>query len=122
MINVTIDINDCTNLNPNNYNMNILQLNIRSLLVHQYELKLLLQQLNNKNSAIDIVAFCETFLTKRVEKVVNIPGYTLHSNNCNEHKGGGVDLLIRNGTCYKMRKDLEEFVKKESAHIFQNNE
>ena len=60
-----LNIKECTNLNPNNYNMNILQLNIRSLLAHQHELKVLLQHLCNKNSAIDVVALSETFLTKK---------------------------------------------------------
>ena len=58
-----LNINECTNLNPSNYNMNILQLNIRSLLAHQHEV--LLQQLCNKNSPIDVVALSETFLTKK---------------------------------------------------------
>ena len=76
------------NLNPNNYNMNILQLNIRSLLVDQHELKVLLQQLHNKNSDIYVIALSETFLTKKVEKLVTIPGYVLYSNCCTEYKGG----------------------------------
>ena len=75
-----IDIEQCSNLNPNNYNLNIIQLNIRSLLAHQTELKDLLQKLYNKNSAIDIIAFSETFLNKRTEKLVSIPGYQLLSN------------------------------------------
>ena len=40
-----LHIDQCKNLNPNNYNMNIIQLNIRSLLANQHELKDLLQQL-----------------------------------------------------------------------------
>ena len=32
-----LHIDQCKNLNPNNYNMNIIQLNIRSLLAHQHE-------------------------------------------------------------------------------------
>ena len=87
-----LNIKECTNLNPNNYNMNILQLNIRSLLPHQHELKVLLQQLCNKNSSIDVVALSETFLTKKVEKLVNISEYTLHSNCQSEYQGGGVCL------------------------------
>ena len=50
-----LNIKECTNLNPSNYNMNILQLNNRSLLSHQHELKVLLQHLCNKNSTIDVV-------------------------------------------------------------------
>ena len=113
-----VDISKCTNLNPSNFNLNILQLNIRSLLSHQHKLRLLLQQLNNKNSSVDIIALCETFLTKKVEKLVNIPGYTFYCKNRMEHKGGGVGLLIRNGICHSIRKDLNEFIEKESEHLF----
>ena len=37
-----IDMETCPNLNPNNYNLMALQLNIRSVLAHQHELKQLL--------------------------------------------------------------------------------
>ena len=113
-----LDINKCTNLNPSNFNLNVLQLNIRSLLSHQHELRLLLQQLNNKNSTVDIVVLCETFLTKKVEKFVNIPGYTLCCKNRTDHKGGGVGLLIRDGIHHCTRKDLDEFIERESEHLF----
>ena len=113
-----LDINKCTNLNPSNLNLIVLQLNIRSLLSHQHELRLLLQQLNNKNSTVDIVALCETFLVKKVEKLVNIPGYTLYCKNQTDHKGGGVGLLIRNGIHHCTWKDLDEFVETESEHLF----
>ena len=85
---------------------------------YQHELRLLLQQLNNKNSTVDIVALCETFLTKKVEKLVNIPGYTLYCKNRTDHKGGGVGLLIRNGIHHCTWKDLDEFIERESEHLF----
>ena len=37
-----LDLDSCSNLNPNNYNLLALQLNIRSLLAHQHELKQLI--------------------------------------------------------------------------------
>ena len=51
-----IDIESCTNLNQNNYNLLVIQFNIRSLLAHQHELKQLLQTVEKK-----------TLETKRVE-------------------------------------------------------
>ena len=90
-----LNIEECLNLNPKNYNMNILQLNIRSLLAHQSELKSLLQQLSNRNSTTDIIALSETFLTEKVLKLVNIPSYILYSACRKQSKGGGVSLLIR---------------------------
>ena len=38
-----VDMEMCHNLNPNNYNLLALQLNIRSILAHQHELKQLLR-------------------------------------------------------------------------------
>ena len=113
-----LNIEDCVNLNPKNYNLNILQLNVRSLLAHQSELKLLLQQLIDRNSSIDIIALSETFLTEKVLKLVDIPGYILHSVCQKQSKGGGVSLLLRHGVRCWWRKDLEEFCEKESEHIF----
>ena len=113
-----LNIEDCINLNPKNYNMNILQLNVRSLLAHQSELKSLLQQLSDRNSSIDIIALSETFLTEKVLKLVDIPGYILHSVCWKQSKGGGVSLLLRHGVRCRQRKDLEEFCEKESEHIF----
>ena len=76
-----IDPNSCTNLNPNDYNLIVLQLNIRSILSKQTELKQLLHALANKNSRVDILLLCETFLNKKTTKLVNIPNYTLISNH-----------------------------------------
>ena len=62
----------CTNLNPENYNFTILQHNIRGLIGHQAELKLLMDTLTTKNSPIDILLLCETFLTKHTIGLVNV--------------------------------------------------
>ena len=43
-----IDIKSCTNLNTNNYNLLVMQLNIRSLLAHQHELQQLLCMVEKK--------------------------------------------------------------------------
>ena len=50
-----IEIDECKELNPNNYNLIVVQLNIRSLLSKQVELKRLLSILESKNSKVDIV-------------------------------------------------------------------
>ena len=55
-----IELDNCTNLNPNNYNLIVMQLNIRSLLAHQTELKQIIRASEKKNSCIDIVLLCET--------------------------------------------------------------
>ena len=96
----------CNDLNPENYNLVVLQLNIRSLLAHQTELKELLQIMSNKNSTVDVILLCETFLASNTEKLAYIPGYHLVTNNRNNHKGGGVAILIREGITYKKKQEL----------------
>ena len=81
----------------------ILQLNIRSLLAHQQELRQLLRTLEKRNSQIDVVLLCENFLTKKTENVVNIPGYSHIGNYRTERKGGGVLILLKLGISYKRR-------------------
>ena len=61
-----INPDSCINLNPNEYNLIALQLNVRSILSNQIELKQLLQTLENKNSHVDIVLLCETFLSSKI--------------------------------------------------------
>ena len=71
-----MELDHCTNLNPNNYNLMVLQLNIRSLLAHQSELKQLIRTTEHKNSCIDLILLCETFLSKHTSIMVDIPGFT----------------------------------------------
>ena len=58
-----IDLEKCMNFNRENYNLVILQLNVRSLPAHQHEL-LLLRTLENKGSKVNAILLCETFLTR----------------------------------------------------------
>ena len=45
-----IELEKCSNLNPNNYNLIVMPLNVRSLLAHQHELCQLLRMTERKNS------------------------------------------------------------------------
>ena len=90
-----IDLEKCDNLNNNNMNLIVLQLNIQSLLAHQDDLKDLLFQLDKRNSPVDVLLLCETFLSERTQKLINIPGYTLLSNNWKRSKGGGTAIPIK---------------------------
>ena len=60
-----IDMEECDNLNSNNMNLIVLQLNVWSLLAYLGEVKDLLFNLEKRNSPVDILLLCETFLTKR---------------------------------------------------------
>ena len=96
----------CMNFYTDNFNFIVMQLNIRSILAHQNELRQLLQTMANKNSQVDVLLLCETFLTIRTEKLGNILGYSLITNNSKDHKGGGVAMLIRHGITFRKWNDL----------------
>ena len=113
-----IDPDRCTNLNPENYNFTILQHNIRGLIGHQAELKLLMDTLNSKNSPIDILLLCETFLTKHTIGMVNIPGYDVISNHQKDFKGGGTAIVIKKGIPYKRHQDLDVMIEKQVESTF----
>ena len=82
-----IDLEKCKTLNPQNFNLVVLQLNIRSLISIQIELKQLLRDLKTKNSKVDIAMLNETFLTDQNMHLVLIPGYKLITNNRKNFKG-----------------------------------
>ena len=107
-----IDPQKAKNFNPSGLNLVVLQLNIRSILSHVTKLKRLLHTLETKNSQVDIILLCKTFLSKTTEKLVKIPGYTLICNSRTESKGGGTAILLQNGINYKRRKDIEVFKEK----------
>ena len=99
----------CKDLNPNNYNLIVMQLNIRSLLSHQLELRQLIYSTENKNSHIDIILLCETFLSKQTLNMVNVSGFTHIGNYRKNKKGGGVSILICDGIAFRCRHDLDVF-------------
>ena len=113
-----VELDKCVNLNPNNYNLIIMQLNIRSLLSHQQDLCQLIRSTERKNSRIDIVLLCKTFLGKNTQQMVKIPGFTHVSNYRKNKKGGGVTILIQEGISYRRRTDLDVFDEGLTESIF----
>ena len=112
-----VDIDDCVNLNPNCYNLIVLQLNVRSLLSNQTALNQLLRDLENRKSKVDLILLCETFLTGQTRRFINYR--VIHSSN--EHvnrRGGGTGILVRKEIVYKMREDLCPFVEGEIETTF----
>ena len=95
-----------------------MQLNIRSLLSNQVDLKLLLNDLSFKNSAVDAIMLSETFITSKMEKLINMKGYSIHTANRVNSKGGGTALLIYREIKHKQRKDLEIMTEKEAESTF----
>ena len=113
-----MNIENCANLNPNNYNLIVLQLNIRSLLSHQHDLSQLIRTTEKKNSRIDIILLCKTFLSKNTYNMVKIRGFTHICNFRKEKKGGGVSILVRDGIAYRRRQDLDVFEEGHTESIF----
>ena len=113
-----IDPHNCSNLNLDGYNLTILQLNIRSLLAHQTDLKLLLNLLDKKKSKVDAVLLCKTFLTKHTNQLVNIPSYVLINKNRTNSRGGGVAILLKDDIPYKKRDDITTMIEKEVESVY----
>ena len=71
------ELSKLTNFNPDGYNLVVLQLNIRSMLLNLSELRQLIHTLDNKGTQVDLILLCETFLNKKTLKLANILGYEL---------------------------------------------
>ena len=109
---------ECNNLNSLNYNFIVMQLNIRSLLSNIGELKLLLTKLEQRNSMVDVILLCETFLSKNTEKLVKIPYYHLYANHRSKQIGGGMEILVRDGITHKQCKYIEIMMEKEAESTY----
>ena len=96
----------------------VLQHNVCSLPCNILETKLLLQTLHDKNSSVDIMLVCETFLNKNTANRIRIPGYTLVSNYWQDHKRGGTSVLIKDGIPFQQRQDLDVFIEKHTESTF----
>ena len=108
-----VDIENCRDLNPNNYNLTVLQLNIKSILSKQMELNQLLRDLENKRSKINILMLRETFLSNNTMSRLKTPGYNIFADSRTQHKGGGTAILVRNGITCKRMPNLFKFKEKE---------
>ena len=113
-----IDLDSSNNLNLNGLNLIICQLNVHSLLSNQDGIKQLLANLKSRNSEVDIMILCETFLRDHAEHQVNIPGYNLISNHRQHGNGGGTALLVCDGIIHKHRRDLDIFDEKIIESVF----
>ena len=112
-----MELHDCKNFNPRNHNFVMLQLNIRSILSNQTDLKRLLNNLEVKNSKVDIALLCETHLMKNTVGFVNIPNYTHIAYYRTSMKGGGTSILIRNNIPFSAILQLFQYFPTEVVQI-----
>ena len=96
----------------------VLQHNVRSLPCNISETKLLLQTLHDKNSSVNVMLLCETFLNKNTANRIRIPSYTLISNYWQDHKEGSTSVLIKDGIPFRWRQDLDVFIEKHTESTF----
>ncbi|XP_072180116.1 uncharacterized protein [Diadema setosum] len=81
----------------------LLHYNIRSLNKKIDQLQIFLNQVKSDCSVIGI---SETWINNLPSSFFSIPGYTFHSNNRLDRKGGGVGFFVTNNLKVKILKDL----------------
>ena len=85
--------------------LNVIHLNVRGINSKVTDLKYLIEH-SLYGSPVDIIALCETWLTKYLP-IPNIPGYKF-IQKCRENKhDGGVALLISNHINYKILPEIQ---------------
>ena len=77
------------------WELTVMQLNIRGLLNKQEDLKCLLTEIKKKHT-ISIILLAETWLKKSTKKRINIPGYQFIGSHRECKRGEGVGILISN--------------------------
>ena len=83
----------------------ILQLNIKGILNKQEKLKRLIKDVGS-TGMVHAIMLVETWLNKKTEKRVKIPGYKLYCFHKNGKKGGGVGILLSQSLDCRLRDDL----------------
>ena len=94
----------CDDNNVQSSYFSLFHMNIRSASKHSEEL---LIHLENLSHVFNVVALTETWLQDSNVDCINVPGYT-HVYSCRDNRsGGGVSCLIKSGTSFNRRNDLE---------------
>ena len=79
----------------------VLHLNIQSLSAKYEQLKLIVNQLHEKNIYLDAILLCEIFLHEGNENLLNMPGYFVCKNRTLMSRGR-VPIYIRSNISYKI--------------------
>ena len=98
------EFKDIMNANNGSTNLSVLNLNARSLVKHFNEFSAILEDLP---SSFDLITVEETWLSKPLEPLVQLNGYSFiskHKNKCKE--GGGIGIYIKDGINFTERNDL----------------
>ena len=107
--------NQCPYLDPTeiefikNPNFDIMHFNISSLKAKRDDLKLMLQQMKDKNFCLDLILVCETHLTDSKVKLCSLPGFNMFEKHRIRKRKGGVCIYVNKNLTYRTRKDLSIF-------------
>ena len=102
------DYLDLENITPKTlpqYNLNLLQMNVRGLIGKQNKIQSLLDKLENNND-VHCLLLCETWLTEDTKKLISFSNHSFIGRERNIKKGGGVGFLLRNELIAQKRDDL----------------
>ena len=100
-----LDMEEYNNTTFKSNDLNVLQLNIRSLINKQAELnKILMDGSINK---VNVALLCETWLRSETKDLINISTYSYIGKERRGKKGGGVGILIDKDLKFRTRSDLE---------------
>ena len=96
-------------INHNDFSLNVLHLNIRSLAAKYDQLLNIIKNLENDNCQLDFIMLCETWLNDVNGNLFNIDGYTKIEKHRKSRIGGGVAIYALNKYKVKLREDLSIF-------------
>ena len=104
------DVNEIAKvINHQDYSLNILHLNIRSLASKHDQLINILTNLQSDGCQLDFILLCETWLNDMNCNQFNIDGYTKIESHRKNHMGGGVAIYALDKYKFKIRNDLSIF-------------
>ena len=98
--------------------LNILHLNVQSLLNKFDKFKQFILDLSRKCGPPDFILVCETFLKDNIIDLVKLDGYKFIHRSRNVKKGGGVGVYIRNNIDYSICENLSYNIDDEFESIF----
>ena len=99
-----IPFNEASDISAGENDFKAIQLNICGLINKQSDLSKLITGCL-RDSKVDLVILCETWLTNDVRPLISIPGYEFYGIDHTTKKGGGIGFLIASELKYIPRQD-----------------
>ena len=84
-----VEMHEIRNIMSNPYDINVMHLNVCSLMNKHNDLKEVLNNLQNEKLTIDIIFLCEMHLNGCTQKMINMPAYNMIDKNRKQKKWQG---------------------------------